>query len=1183
MPKFNDIKTVLLIGSGAIVIGQACEFDYSGTQAAKTLKSQGFRVILINSNPATVMTDPEFADKTYIEPIREDVIARIIAQESVDAILPTMGGQTALNVAMSMYEKGMLEGVRFLGAAPQAIKKGEDRRAFKEAMQAIGMDLARSAYAYSVQEALTAVRQIGFPAIIRASYTLAGGGSGVAYNMEEFESLAANAIAASPIGEILIEESLLGWKEFEMEVVRDRRDNCIIVCSIENVDPMGVHTGDSITVAPALTLTDKEYQTMRDYSFAILRAIGVDTGGANVQFAVCPKTGRMVVIEMNPRVSRSSALASKATGYPIAKVATLLAVGYTLDEITNDITGTPASFEPSIDYIVTKIPRFTFEKFKGADSTLGTSMKSVGEVMAIGTNFKASLQKALCSLERDLSGFERLDVSTPELKKEIKRPNDRRILFVAQGFRQGLNLEEIYALSGIDRWFLNEIREIVELEQSVDRGVLDSAARLRELKIAGFSDAMLAKLINAKDLENAKDPSAAQDPSRAKDLSDEDLFLARMRLGVDYEFNEVDTCAGEFLARTPYLYSSIPFSAGDLGFSKDPSAGQDLGSARDHIAGQDPKSAGDLKKAKDLKASLDLRSSADPIAAQDPSRARVLFSAAQIQALQNKTADAGGASTGEKTAQEQNQSVLIIGSGPNRIGQGIEFDYACVHCCFALRSLGLKTIMYNCNPETVSTDYDTSDALYFEPIDFEHVLEVLRREKPGGVIVQFGGQTPLKLAARLTAAGVNIIGTSADTIDLAEDRERFCEFVRRNELRQPPSKTVTKAQDAQAAAAAVGYPVLVRPSYVLGGRGMRIVYDERELADYLKSGAQVSASAPLLIDKFLVNAVEIDVDAICDGRSVYVAGVMQHIEEAGVHSGDSACSLPPVSLAPAVLADLKSQTHKIALELGVVGLLNIQFAVLGDEIYVLEVNPRASRTVPFVSKATGIPCAKVAARVMCGDDLLSALKFYDRRGAVTKEGAYYTPAASTVVAVKEAVFPFAKLVGADVILGPEMKSTGEVMGLSKSFGLSFLKAQAAAGNEIKPGGRVLLSLTQADKKHAVAIAKGFMRFGFEVLATRGTALVLKNAGVACKEELKLSEGRPHIGDSIKNKEIDLVVNTSDSHASKEDARLIRQEVLRARLPYFTTVAAAFACINALGELDGRALETPCALQDYLYE
>ncbi|NPA73610.1 MAG: carbamoyl-phosphate synthase large subunit [Epsilonproteobacteria bacterium] len=1086
MPKREDIKTILLIGSGPIVIGQSCEFDYSGTQATKTLKELGYRVVLVNSNPATIMTDPEFADKTYIEPINEEVISKIIQKEGVDAILPTMGGQTALNVAMSMYEKGMLEGVKFLGANPEAIRKGEDRQAFKEAMIKIGMDLPKSKYAYNMEEAVKAAEEIGFPLIIRASYTLAGGGSGVAYNIDEFKALAQNGLEESPIGEILIEESLLGWKEYEMEVIRDRNDNCIIVCSIENFDPMGVHTGDSITVAPALTLTDKEYQVMRDASFAILREIGVDTGGSNVQFALNPKNGRMTVIEMNPRVSRSSALASKATGYPIAKVATYLAVGYTLDEIKNDIIGSTASFEPTIDYIVTKMPRFTFEKFPQADSTLGTSMKSVGEAMAIGVTFKESIQKALCSLETGLCGFEKLSgLSKDVISKEIRRANENRILYIAQAFREGFSVDEVFELSKIDRWFLYQIEEIVSFEKEIDLDILNNASLLRKAKCDGFSDSMIAKLINEKDNIG---------------VSENDVRNARVKLGVNLIYNEVDTCAAEFKALTPYLYSSTPIG--------------------EYV--KDDFSRNDKKK------------------------------------------------------------VLILGGGPNRIGQGIEFDYCCVHAAYALKDMNVETIMYNCNPETVSTDYDTSDILYFEPIDFERVRSVVEREEPDGIIVHFGGQTPLKLAKKLTSIGAKIIGTSAKVIDVAEDREKFSEFAAKNGLKQPKNATATTKEDALKKAKEIGYPVLVRPSYVLGGRAMRIVYGEDELNEYMNEAVSVSNDSPVLIDKFLDRAVEIDVDAISDGKKVYLGAIMQHIEEAGVHSGDSSCSLPPVSLSQNVLKVVEEQTKKIAINLGVIGLLNIQFAVYKDEVYIIEVNPRASRTVPFVSKATGIPLAKVATMVMFKGDLEEALKYYDKNSIVYEDNGILKPHIKDHISVKEAVFPFNKLTGADLILGPEMKSTGEVMGISDNFSVSFAKGQFSSGNILPKSGTVFISLSDIDKEFAGMLGKGFQELGFKIVATGGTHKALEKAGVVSEFVYKISEGRPNIQDSMKNNEIALVINTSDNKSSKNDAKEIRRTVIKLNIPYFTTIAAATVALQSIKELQSNdTVFMPKALQDYL--
>jgi carbamoyl-phosphate synthase large subunit len=1087
MPKREDIHSILLIGSGPIIIGQACEFDYSGTQATKTLKELGYRVVLINSNPATIMTDPEFADKTYIEPITEEVVAKIIAKEKIDAILPTMGGQTALNVATSMYDKGMLDGVEFLGANPEAIKKGEDRHLFNEAMIKIGMDLPKSANAYTLNEAVKVAKEIGFPVISRASFTLAGGGSGVAYNMEEFKTLAKEGLDASPINEIEIMESMLGWKEYEMEVIRDKKDNCIIVCSIENVDPMGVHTGDSITVAPALTLTDKEYQNMRNASFAILREIGVDTGGSNVQFSINPETGRMIVIEMNPRVSRSSALASKATGYPIAKVATLLAVGFTLDEITNDITGTAASFEPVIDYVVTKIPRFTFEKFPKADSTLTTGMKSVGEVMSIGRTFKESFQKALCSLETGLSGFDPIKADLENIKKEIRRPNTNRYLNLMQGMREGLSNEDIFELSKIDPWFLDQFRQIHNMEISIKNEglqLLKNEELLRIAKTFGFSDQMIATLINQKE---------------------SDIFEARKVLNINLEYNEVDTCAAEFKALTPYLYSTT-----------------------------------------NITKNIPLRDTSS-----------------------------------------KEQKVLIIGGGPNRIGQGIEFDYCCVHASFALNEMGLRTIMYNCNPETVSTDYDTSDVLYFEPIDFEHVRSVIDAEQPDGIIVHFGGQTPLKLAKQIDEMGGKIIGTSADTIDLAEDRKKFSKFVEKAGLLQPENGTAVSLEEAVEIANRIGYPVLVRPSFVLGGRGMKIVYNESELNQYMEEAVSISNDAPVLIDKFLDRAIELDVDCITDGVDVYIGGIMQHIEEAGVHSGDSACSLPPVSLSDAILQEVEEKTKQMALNLGVKGLMNTQYAIHHGKIYLIEVNPRASRTVPFVSKATGIPMAKVATRVMWGESLKDALKVYDPEEKIVNisnmDNNLLKPVLKNHVAVKEAVFPFNKLSGADLILSPEMKSTGEVMGISSDFGKAFAKAQEGAKNFLpSEGGKVFISLADLDKEFAPEIAVGLENLGFEIVATGGTYDVISEAGIPCEKVLKVSEGRPNITDSLMNEEIVMAINTSDGkESSKDDGQQIRRTVLRMSVPYFTTVAGALASLKAIEALKDKESLNPKSIQEFL--
>ncbi|WP_334092271.1 carbamoyl-phosphate synthase large subunit [Helicobacter typhlonius] len=1123
MPKRTDIHTILLIGSGPIVIGQACEFDYSGTQAVKTLKSLGYRVILINSNPATIMTDPDFADKTYIEPITEEIIANIIAKEKIDAILPTMGGQTALNVAMSMYEKGMLEGITFLGANPSAIKKGEDRQAFKEAMLKIGMDLPKSRYAYTEEEALEAAKEIGFPLIIRASYTLAGGGSGVAYNIDEFKAVAKNGLETSPISEILIEESLLGWKEYEMEVIRDKNDNCIIVCSIENLDPMGVHTGDSITIAPALTLTDKEYQRMRDASFKILREIGVDTGGSNVQFAINPQNGRMTVIEMNPRVSRSSALASKATGYPIAKVATMLAVGFSLDEIKNDITGTPASFEPSIDYIVTKIPRFTFEKFPKADSTLTTGMKSIGEVMAIGGTFKESLQKALCSLETGVYGFNPICDDIEIIKKEIRRPNANRLLYVAEGLRQGLSIDEIHELCKIDKWFLHQISEIIEAESHITTQILNDSALMRRIKSYGFSDKMIAFLLKRND---------------KLDVSEFQVYQARKELGIIPQYNEVDTCAAEFPSLTPYLYSTIG----------------------------------------------NFETIGETISQSNTTNTRI----ADSNNIESKTAL---------------QKVMIIGGGPNRIGQGIEFDYCCVHSSFALRDLGVQSIMYNCNPETVSTDYDTSDVLYFEPIDFERVRSVIERENPDGIIVHFGGQTPLKLAHSLQSINAKIIGTSVKAIDIAEDREKFAAFVSELGLNQPKNGIAYKKEEAFSVANGIGFPVLVRPSYVLGGRAMRIVFNDEELKTYMDEVIAVSDSSPVLIDKFLEYAIELDVDCISDGKSVYIGGIMEHIEEAGIHSGDSASSLPTINISESMLKEIERTTAQIALKLEVVGLMNVQYAIYNKELYLIEVNPRASRTAPFVSKATGIPLAKVATRVMWHHNLKNidsiktenphaqkgvdssilceALHFYDKYDRIDFSANVLKPKPLHYVCLKESVFPFNKLTGAELSLGPEMKSTGEVMGIGKSFGLSFAKSQLASKNAIPSQGEIFLSLANFDKKEGVALARKFVELGFSICATEGTYRALRENNIESSQILKVSEGRPNIIDKMANGQIALAINTSDHHSNKGDTHLIRTQIIKNSIPYFTTLSAARVAIEAIKEIQNSNINEAYALQEYL--
>ncbi|MGX3098933.1 carbamoyl-phosphate synthase large subunit [Helicobacter sp. 23-1046] len=1165
MPQRTDIKTILLIGSGPIVIGQACEFDYSGTQAAKTLKNLGYRVVLINSNPATIMTDPDFAHRTYIEPITQEVIANIIKAENIDAILPTMGGQTALNVAMEMYESGALKGVKFLGANPSAIKKGEDRQAFKEAMLKIGMDLPKSHYAYTIDEAQQAAQSIGFPLIIRASYTLAGGGSGVAYNIEEFKALAKAGLEASPINEILIEESLLGWKEYEMEVIRDKNDNCIIVCSIENLDPMGVHTGDSITIAPALTLTDKEYQRMRDASFKILREIGVDTGGSNVQFAINPQNGRMTVIEMNPRVSRSSALASKATGYPIAKVATMLAVGFSLDEITNDITGTPASFEPSIDYIVTKIPRFTFEKFPLADSSLTTSMKSIGEVMAIGGSFKESLQKALCSLENGFCGLDSMTSDLELAKKETRRANANRILYVADCFRLGLSVEEVAELSKIDKWFLHQIYELIEAEKSVNSEILRDEGAMRTLKSQGFSDKALARLL-------------AQ--NEGVEISEGEIYTARVAMGVVARYEEVDTCAAEFEALTPYLYSTIPVNplSNSLrgNHSVVGSANAESSSTNDSVEFQDSESNAPLKiRATNGRGILEEKSGLCEASNEDrtssPSRKR----AEALPDFYPKDKPSA-------------QKVLIIGGGPNRIGQGIEFDYCCVHSSFALKDLGVQSIMYNCNPETVSTDYDTSDTLYFEPIDFERVRAVIERENPNGIIVHFGGQTPLKLAKNLTTIGANIIGTKASVIDTAEDREKFAAFAKKLKLNQPQNGIAYKKEEAYEIARNIGYPVLVRPSYVLGGRAMRIVQSDDELKTYMDEAVRVSESSPVLVDKFLDHATELDVDAICDGEEVYIGGIMQHIEEAGVHSGDSASCLPPFGLDSHTIKEVENLSASIAIELGVIGLLNIQFAIFQNTIYIIEVNPRASRTVPFVSKATGIPLAKVATRVMWNHAqnptnkgiLRESLAFYDSYKKISFGEKIHKPKPLKSTAFKESVFPFAKL-GADVSLGPEMKSTGEVMGISNSVGVSFAKSQLASHNPITPKGQIFLSLSDVDKAQGCKLAEKFVNLGFSICATGGTHRALQQKNIPSISVQKISEGRPNICDLMMNGEVAMAINTSDDNSNKNDTTQIRAQILKSKIPYFTTLSAASMVIEAIKAMKQSDINIPNALQDCL--
>jgi carbamoyl-phosphate synthase large subunit len=1057
MPKRTDIKSILIIGAGPIVIGQACEFDYSGAQACKALKQEGFKVILVNSNPATIMTDPESADVTYIEPITWQVVERVIAKERPDAILPTMGGQTALNCAMDLYRHGVLNryGVRLIGASPEAIEKAEDRLKFKEAMTRIGLGSARSGIAHSLAEALAVQEKLGFPAVIRPSFTLGGSGGGIAYNMEEFVAICTRGLDLSPTHELLIEESLIGWKEYEMEVVRDRADNCIIVCSIENLDPMGIHTGDSITVAPAQTLTDKEYQIMRNASIAILREIGVDTGGSNVQFAIDPRDGRMIVIEMNPRVSRSSALASKATGFPIAKVAAKLAVGYTLDELRNEITGaTPASFEPSIDYVVTKVPRFAFEKFPQADNHLTTQMKSVGEVMAIGRTFQESFQKALRGLEVGADGLDERSTDRDEIVEELGEPGPDRIWYVADALRIGMTVGEVFEETAIDPWFLTQIEELVRIEERLAGRALDSLSRdeLRFLKRKGFSDRRLARLLRAK-----------ADAVRA----------ARLRHGVRPVYKRVDTCAAEFATTTAYMYSTY----------------------------------------------------------EDECEA----------------------------APSDRRKVIVLGGGPNRIGQGIEFDYCCVHAALALRADGFETIMINCNPETVSTDYDTSDRLYFEPLTLEDVLEIVDKERPFGVIVQYGGQTPLKLARDLEANGVPIIGTSPDSIDIAEDRERFQQLLVRLGLKQPPNRTARTEADALRCAAEVGYPLVVRPSYVLGGRAMDIVHEPRDLERYMREAVKVSNDSPVLLDRFLDDAIEVDVDCVADAAGeVRIGGVMEHIEQAGVHSGDSACSLPPYSLEAGVIDELKRQTAKMARALKVVGLMNVQFAIQGSgaasEIFVLEVNPRASRTVPFVSKATGEPLAKIAARCMVGQTIAA------QGVRVEVIPPYYS--------VKEAVFPFVKFQGVDPLLGPEMRSTGEVMGVGRTFGEALFKSQLAAGGTLPPGGTVFLSVKDADKPRTVEVARLLSDMGYALVGTRGTAAAVQAAGIPIKVVHKVKDGRPHVVDLLKNGDIDLVITTvPENRAQIADSRSIRITALAQRVTYYTTIAGGRAAVEGMKHLE----------------
>ena len=1074
MPRRDDISSILIIGAGPIIIGQACEFDYSGAQACKALKAEGYRVILVNSNPATIMTDPEMADATYIEPITPATVARIIEAERPDALLPTMGGQTALNTALALDKDGTLEkfGVEMIGARPDSIEKAEDRELFRVAMEKIGLHCARARTVNNFDDALEALDTVGLPAIIRPSFTLGGEGGGVAYNRAEFEEIVGNGLRLSPVSEVLIEESILGWKEFEMEVVRDTADNCIIVCSIENMDPMGVHTGDSITVAPALTLTDKEYQALRDASLAVLREIGVDTGGSNVQFAVCPNTGRIIIIEMNPRVSRSSALASKATGFPIAKVAAKLAVGYTLDELANDITGvTPASFEPTIDYVVTKIPRFTFEKFPGSEAKLSTSMKSVGEAMAVGRSFEESLQKALRSMETGLTGLD--EVPMPEQDEALGGDPVRgwlgefvpfRILRIAQAMRSGMSVDELAAITSWDSWFLSRIEAILDAEAMLaEDGLPTDAATLQSLKSMGFSDARMAKL-------TGKTRSA--------------VTAARHEAGVHPVFKRIDTCAAEFAAETAYMYSCYePFTGAEC-----------------------------------------------------------------------------------ESAPADRKKVVILGGGPNRIGQGIEFDYCCVHACYALSDAGYETIMINCNPETVSTDYDTSDRLYFEPLTDEDVIEVIRRESQAGemhgVVVQLGGQTPLKIAAALEQANIPILGTSPDAIDLAEDRERFQQLVNDLKLRQPENGIAHSAEEARDITARVGLPVVIRPSYVLGGRAMEVVHHEADLERYMRDAVVVSGDNPVLIDSFLNNAIEVDVDALCDGEDVYIGGIMEHIEEAGIHSGDSACSLPPQTLSDTLIEEIRRQTEALARALGVVGLMNVQFAIKDEDIYLLEVNPRGSRTVPFVAKATGVPLAKIAARVMAGEKLA---------------GFDLDDISPDHVAVKEAVFPFARFPGSDVVLGPEMKSTGEVMGIDRDFGLAFAKSQLGAGVELPLSGRVFVSVRDEDKPAFIDICRDLHEMGFEILATGGTMTVLTGAGVPATRINKVMEGRPHAVDAMLSGDIQLVINTAMGAASMRDSFSLRHTALKNKIPYYTTVSGSRAAAQAIralqkGDLGVRTLQ-----------
>jgi carbamoyl-phosphate synthase large subunit len=1104
MPKRTDIKSILIIGAGPIVIGQACEFDYSGTQACKALREEGYRIILVNSNPATIMTDPDMADATYVEPITPEIVAKIIEKERPDAVLPTMGGQTALNTALALWHDGTLEkyGCVMIGADAEAIDKAEDRLKFRNAMDKIGLESPRSRIAHSVEEALAGLDHVGLPSIIRPSFTMGGQGGGIAYNRQEFIEIVTNGLDLSPTTEVLVEESVLGWKEYEMEVVRDRNDNAIIICSIENIDPMGVHTGDSITVAPALTLTDKEYQIMRNASIAVLREIGVETGGSNVQFAVNPKDGRLVVIEMNPRVSRSSALASKATGFPIAKVAAKLAVGYTLDEIDNDITGaTPASFEPTIDYVVTKIPRFAFEKFKGASDHLTTAMKSVGEVMAIGRNFHESLQKALRGLETGLSGLNIVDrlkgAPRAEIEAALAEATPDRLLNAAQALREGFTVDEVCRIARYDPWFIERLAEIIRAEEAVCReGLPGDAAGMRKLKSMGFSDKRLAWLaLNSANLpgmkrEQARGSGIVHDAISALSggVTEAEVRAHRHKLGVRPVFKRIDTCAAEFEAKTPYMYST--YEAPAFG---------------------------------------------EPENESQPTDRR---------------------------------KIVILGGGPNRIGQGIEFDYCCCHACFALSDAGFETIMVNCNPETVSTDYDTSDRLYFEPLTVEDVLEILHIEQQNGelvgVIVQFGGQTPLKLAQELENAGIPILGTSPDAIDLAEDRERFAALVSRLGLRQPANGIARSRDEAIAVAERIGYPVLTRPSYVLGGRAMEVVDSPAQLDHYIATAVQVSGDSPVLIDRYLRDAIEVDVDAIADGTDVVIAGVMEHIEEAGVHSGDSACSLPPYSLSPEIVAEIERQTDALARALKVKGLMNIQFAVKDGEVYLIEVNPRASRTVPFVAKAVGAPIAKIAARVMAGEMLADLPK-------IGLDVDY--------VAVKEAVFPWARFPGVDPVLSPEMKSTGEVMGIDRDFATAFAKAQLGAGTVLPQAGTVFVSVKPSDKPVIEPAVRILLDLGFHIVATDGTAEYLAGKGLTVERVNKVMQGRPHIVDRLKDGGVQLVFNTTEGWQSLQDSKSIRASAMLARIPYYTTAAAGVAAVRAIAAMREHSLEVR-SLQSY---